>query len=176
MRALTFIPLLIAAPAVADSPTPNTPTTLTVTSTAFKGGEAIPADFTCDGANTSPPLTWSTVPAKTKSVAVLMEDVDAPGGIKAHWIITGLAPNDTALEQGALPNGAQAAKNDNGKIGYSGPCPQAGRHNYQFYVYALDATVPQAASRLDFLHAIKGHVLAIGELTGTYQKATPTVR
>jgi Raf kinase inhibitor-like YbhB/YbcL family protein len=144
---------------------------LKVTSTAFTANQAIPADYTCDGAQVPPPLAWSAVPKATRSIAVLVEDPDAPGGSFTHWLITGLPPTMTSLPTGgALPEGAVAAKNGKGEPGYVGPCPPSGRHHYHFHVYALENTVPAPASKDDFLSASDGHVLAEGDLVATYQK------
>jgi Raf kinase inhibitor-like YbhB/YbcL family protein len=145
--------------------------TLTVTSSAFSQNEAIPSEYTCDGAEKTPPLSWSGVPSDAKSVAILVDDPDAPKGTFTHWLITNLPPNETSLsENGSLPQGAMAAKNGKGATGYTAPCPPTGSHHYHFRVYALDKTLAQPASRAAFMNEIKGHVLAQGELVGTYSK------
>jgi Raf kinase inhibitor-like YbhB/YbcL family protein len=147
--------------------------TLTVTSTSFKANEAIPSEYTCDGSQKSPQLSWSGVPSDAQSVAILVDDPDAPKGTFTHWIVTNIPPSESMLsENGALPQGAVAAKNDKGATGYAGPCPPSGTHHYHFRVYALDKTLAQPASRAAFEKAIKGHVLAQGELVGTYTKNT----
>jgi len=144
---------------------------LTVTSTAFSAHQPIPPEYTCDGAQASPPLAWSAVPDKTRSVAILVEDPDAPGGAFTHWLVTGLAPEIQQLTVGAaLPAGAAVAKNGKGETGYVGPCPPDGQHRYHFHVYALETTIPAPGSKDDFLASIKGHVLAQGELIATYKK------
>lgn len=146
--------------------------TLNVTSSAFNANEAIPSEYTCDGADKTPPLSWSNVPANAKSIAILVDDPDAPKGTFTHWIVTNIPPSDTSLsEGGSLPQGATAAKNDNGATGYAGPCPPTGTHHYHFRVYALDKTLTQPASRAELLREIKGHVLAQGELVATYTKS-----
>ena len=144
---------------------------LTVTSTAFSTHQPIPPEYTCDGAQASPPLAWSAVPNNARSVAILVEDPDAPGGAFTHWLVTGLAPETQQLTVGAaLPAGATASKNGKGELGYRGPCPDSGQHRYHFHVYALETTIPAPASKDDFLASIKGHVLAEGELIATYKK------
>jgi Raf kinase inhibitor-like YbhB/YbcL family protein len=149
------------------------PAALTVSSAAFVADRSIPPEYTCDGTQVSPPLSWSAVPKATRSVAVMVDDPDANGGDKTHWLVTGIDPTTQALMIGsALPDGAVAAKNDDGQVGYSGPCPPAGRHRYYFHVYALETTIPAPASKADFLASINGHVLAEGQLMGTYEKAT----
>jgi Raf kinase inhibitor-like YbhB/YbcL family protein len=143
---------------------------LEVTSQAFAEGESIPSEFTCDSTQSSPPLAWSGIPKDTKSVAILVEDPDAPKGTVTHWLVTGLSPTTTSLDAAApLPAGAIAGKNEKGVAGYMGPCPPTGRHHYHFRVFALDATLT-AKTRATFLPAITGHVLASGELVGTYEK------
>ena len=160
---------LAAAPSLASANTGHK--TLKVTSSAFTANEAIPSDFTCDGAEKTPPLSWSNVPADAKSIAILVDDPDAPKGTFTHWIVTNIPPSDTSLsEGGSLPTGATAATNDKGATGYAGPCPPTGTHHYHFRVFALDTTLTQPATRADFLREIKGHVLAKGELVGTYTK------
>jgi hypothetical protein len=145
---------------------------LQVTSEAFKPNAAIPEEYTCEGAETTPPLAWSRTPKGTKSIAILVEDPDAPGGTFTHWLVTGIAPTTTSLAAGAkLPEGAVAEKNDKGAEGYAGPCPPNGRHHYAFHVYALDISLAKSMTKSDFKGAIDGHVLAEGELVGTYEKA-----
>lgn len=183
MRTLPSLALLsaLAAPALADAPltykTPVPPTPsrlqLEVTSPAFRTNEPIPTEYTCDGASATPPLAWSNVPKATESVAVFIEDVDAPKGAFTHWLITGISPLTTSLASGGgLPAGAVAAKNGNGEAAYTAPCPPSGKHRYYFHVFALDTTIAAPSSKIEFLTAIKNHVLADGRLIGTYQKTT----
>lgn len=161
--------LVAAAPGAASANKPKT--TLTVTSSAFKADEAIPTEFTCEGAEKTPPLSWSNVPSDAKSIAVMVDDPDAPRGTFTHWIVTNIPTSETSLSAGGeLPQGAVAAKNDKGATGYAGPCPPSGKHRYQFHVYALDTTIGHPTGRADFLKAIKGHVLAEGTLVATYEK------
>jgi Raf kinase inhibitor-like YbhB/YbcL family protein len=171
MRSSIFSIIVVAAPALAlAGPTPST---IKVTSTAFAANEPIPVEYTCEGAGTSPPLTWSGVPAGTKSIAIVAEDPDTAKGTFTHWVITGIKPSITAIGAGpSLPDGAVAAKNDKGTVGYTGPCPPTGRHRYFFRVHALDTTLDETAmqSKVEFFAASQGHVIATGELVGTYQK------
>lgn len=160
------LPILASAPAWA-----NTNHKLTVTSDAFKANEAIPSEYTCDGAEKTPSLSWSNVPSDAKSIAILVEDPDAPKGTFTHWMVTNIPPTETSLSSsGTLPQGATAAKNDKGATGYAGPCPPTGTHHYHFRVYALDKTIAEPTSRADFMKEIKGHVVAQGELVGTYMR------
>ena len=169
----SIIPVLIgsfvSASALAD--TAQGTAALEVTSSAFRNNGAIPSEYTCEGSEISPPLSWSKVPAGTKSIALLVVDPDAPNGAFTHWLVTGIPPSTTSLDKGAaLPRGAVAAKNDRNHAGYTGPCPPAGMHHYEFHVYALDIRLPTAMPRADFLGALRGHTLATGQLVGTYQK------
>lgn len=169
MRTL-ILTVLAALPAAALADPPKM-TPLDVTSTAFKNNDAIPAEYTCEGGGTAPPLTWSRVPSAAKSIAILVDDPDAPKGTFTHWLVTGIPPTTTSLDKGGeLPAGAMASKNGKGEAGYTAPCPPTGRHRYRFDVFALDIAAPKATSRADFLTEINGHIVAKGELVGTYQK------
>ncbi len=151
---------------------------LTVSSPAFAEGAKIPARYTCEGQNISPPLSWSESPAGTKSLALIADDPDAPGGVFSHWVLFNLPPETTELAeamptQAELPSGAKQGKTDFGRVGYRGPCPPPGRpHRYQFTVYTLDQSLDLRAgvSRSELLSAISGHILAQGRLTGMYQR------
>lgn len=151
---------------------------LKVTSAAFEDGQEIPRDFTCEGAGDSPPLSWAGAPAATRSFAVIVDDPDAPDPAKpertwVHWVIASLPAATTSLPRGAaqaMPSGAAVGQNDWGKAEWGGPCPPTGRHRYFFKVYALDTVITGAPNKADLEKAIDGHVLAKGELIGTYQK------
>jgi Raf kinase inhibitor-like YbhB/YbcL family protein len=150
---------------------PDPVPSLLVTSTAFPGNGPIPSEYTCDGPDISPQLSWSRVPPATQSIAIVVDDPDAPGGTYTHWVVTGIPPTTTSLPKAArLPAGAMAAKNDKGLAAYSGPCPPSGRHHYRFRVYALDMKLPKATGRAELLDAMQGHVVASGQLVGTYEK------
>ncbi len=161
---LILVAALAASPAYA-APPPK----LDVTSSAFRANEDIPVEYTCDGANTPPPLAWSQVPRQTKSVAVLVDDPDAPNGVYTHWLVTGISPQTTSLDK-TLPQGAVATGSGTGETHYTAPCPPSGRHHYRFQVYALDTTIGKPANRAAFLKEIRGHVIAQGELVGMYEK------
>lgn len=131
---------------------------LTLTSSAFANNGAIPSKYTCDGANVSPPLAISGVPTGTKSLALTVEDPDAPGGTFTHWVAWKIPPSTTSIAEAAHlgteePNGF-------GKPGYGGPCPPNGLHHYVFTLYAMGDEAPPSS----------GHVLAQTQLIGTYQK------
>lgn len=146
--------------------------TLMVTSADFGEGGRIPEKFACD-AGVSPALAWSQPPAGTSSLAVIMEDPDAPFGF-IHWVVYGLPAETHALPEGAssqaLPGNARAGKNGYGGNGYVGPCPPFGSHHYIFRVYAVDRNIelPTGASKERLVAAMTGHVLAEGKLTGLY--------
>jgi Raf kinase inhibitor-like YbhB/YbcL family protein len=147
---------------------------IAVSSSAFEEGKSIPSKHTCDGADVSPPLTLAGLPAETRALALIMDDPDAPGGDYVHWVLYGMPAGTTALVEGAPPAGARQGRNDFGKTNYGGPCPPPGKpHRYYFKVYALDAelTLADGASKKDLLNAMKGHILAEGQLMGTYQRA-----
>jgi Raf kinase inhibitor-like YbhB/YbcL family protein len=148
-----------------------------LTSTAFVDGQSLPDKFTCHGQDISPPLQWSGIPANSKSIAITCEDPDAPSGTFTHWIIFDIPVASNSLSENVsktatLPDGAGQGKNSFGNIGYNGPCPPGGKtHHYIFKIYALDnsVTLNSDAGMDDLLKAIDGHVLAQGQLTGTYQ-------
>jgi Raf kinase inhibitor-like YbhB/YbcL family protein len=148
-----------------------------VTSTAFKDGEIIPKQYTCDGNDISPPLTWSGAPQETKSIALICDDPDAPGGTWVHWVLFNLPPTSNALIAGvssakSLDSGAKHGKNDFKRFGYGGPCPPGGTHRYFFKVYALDSmlTLDPGITKADLVKAMQGHVLAEGQLMGRYKR------
>lgn len=149
------------------------PATLAVSSSAFAANQPIPPEFTCDGSQRSPPLSWSEVPADTKTVVLLVDDPDSLSGKFTHWLVTGIPPATRALPAGGpLPAGAVAAKNGNGEIGYTGPCPFSGRHRYVFWVMALDTSIKSPHNQDELYAAIRGHVLALGQLGATYSRTT----
>jgi len=167
----SILPLVFLAALPTSALANKDPASLTVKSSAFANNGAIPTEYTCDGSETSPPLSWSKVPDGTKSIAILVDDPDAPMGTFTHWLVTGLPTSTTSLGKGApIPADAMAQKNDKGKNAYTGPCPPSGRHRYRFHVYALDIAKPKSMTRTAFLAEINGHTLATGELVGTYQR------
>ncbi len=171
LLAASTAPAFAGGPGAAVQPTPAR-LQLAVTSSAFTANQLIPPEFTCDGNDSPPPLQWSTVPKDTKSVAILVDDADAPKGTFTQWLVTGISPVRNAIDKSALPQGAVASKNGKGTTGYTGPCPPSGKHRYFFHVFALDSAIRPPADKLEFLNAINGHILAEGQLMGTYQKTT----
>jgi Raf kinase inhibitor-like YbhB/YbcL family protein len=153
-----------------ETPAVESPTALTVTSPAFDDGAAIPREFTCKGANTSPPLAWSGVPSGARSVALVVDDPDAPSGTFIHWVVYNIDPAQSAIAAGEVPQGASEAMNGGGGVGYTGPCPPSGTHHYRFSVYVLRSplTVPAGGDPGRVLVAIRGKTTARGTLTGTF--------
>jgi hypothetical protein len=150
-----------------------------ITSTTFSHNGVIPKQYTCDGKDVSPPLSWSGVPANAKSLALIVDDPDAPDP-KApkmtwvHWVLYNLPTTTTGLAEAVkqLPAGTLEGTNDWGRTGYGGPCPPIGRHRYFHKLYALDSVLPdlKRPRKADLERAMKGHVLAEAVLIGTYQR------
>ena len=154
---------------------------LILKSDAFPPGGEIPREFTCEGADDSPALSWTGVPPQAKSLALVVEDPDAPDPaaprtIWSHWVLYNLPPTTTTLPRAVararLPPGTREGKNDWGRTGYGGPCPPIGQHRYFHRLYALDSELPdlKEPTRAALLAALKGHVVDQGELMGTYRK------
>jgi Raf kinase inhibitor-like YbhB/YbcL family protein len=144
---------------------------IVVTSPSFDHNGRIPSRFTCDDADVNPALRIGDVPGDAKSLVLIMDDPDAPGGTWDHWIVWNIDPSAT-FEENNVPGGAVQGKNSWGKNDYGGPCPPSGTHRYFFKVYALD-TLLDLSSRSDkkaVEKAMKGHVLAQGELIGLYSR------
>jgi Raf kinase inhibitor-like YbhB/YbcL family protein len=142
-----------------------------ITSSAFQDGANIPSKFTCDGADTSPPLQIADIPSEAKSLALIVDDPDAPSGLFTHWLVWNIPPQTSAVGEGSVPKGVQGT-NDFGKSGYGGPCPPSGAHRYYFKIFALDRELdlPFGAKRGQLDAAMKGHIVAQGELMGRYSK------
>ena len=142
-----------------------------VTSFAFQEGANIPSKFTCDGENTSPPLQIADIPSEAKSLALVVDDPDVPSGLFTHWAVWNIPPQTSAVGEGNVPKGVQGT-NDFAKSGYGGPCPPSGTHRYYFKIFALDRELdlPFGAKRGQLDAAMKGHVVAQGELMGRYSR------
>ncbi|PYJ22357.1 MAG: YbhB/YbcL family Raf kinase inhibitor-like protein [Verrucomicrobia bacterium] len=142
-----------------------------ITSSAFQQGANIPSKFSCDGANTSPPLQISDVPSEAKSLVLIVDDPDAPSGLFTHWVVWNISSQTTTIAEGSTPKGVQGT-NDFGKSGYGGPCPPSGTHRYYFKIFALDRELdlPFGAKRGQLDAAMKGHVVAQGEVMGRYSR------
>ena len=150
-----------------------------ITSSVFKEGGTIPEKYTCLGEDVSPPLSWSEPPKGAKSLVLICDDPDAPVGTWVHWVLYGLQPNVTKLNEGIPPdgevlNGARQGRNDFGNLGYGGPCPPPGApHRYYFKSYAIDMKpdIPVGATKAEVLKAIEGHVLEEGRLMGRFGRS-----
>ena len=154
---------------------------LTLTSAAFADGKPIPLEYTCDGNDTSPPLTWSGLPEGTASLVLIVDDPDAPDPAAprvtwVHWVLYNLPPSASGLPASVpperLPAGTEQGQNDWRRTGYGGPCPPVGRHRYFHKLYALDTVLPDLGTptKKAVERAMAGHVLASVELVGTYQR------
>ncbi len=154
---------------------------LTITSSAFAAGAEIPASYTCEGKDVSPPLAWSGAPTGTKSFALIVDDPDAPDPAAprmtwVHWVLYDIPPSASSLPEAvradALPAGTREGLTDWKRTGYGGPCPPVGRHRYFHKLYALDTALHDLArpNKAALEKAMQGHVLAQAVLIGTYQK------
>ena len=172
--------LLTGMPYAAESPNPET-RIMKLESTAFSNQGEIPSRFTCDGSDASPPLKWSDLPAGTKSLALIVDDPDAPDP-KApkmtwvHWVLYNLPVDATGLPEAVkvdnLPAGTKQGLNDWKRTGYGGPCPPVGQHRYFHKLYALDVVLPDLGepNKLKLEQAMQGHILGKTELVGVYQR------
>ncbi|HEX8961646.1 MAG TPA: YbhB/YbcL family Raf kinase inhibitor-like protein [Rhodocyclaceae bacterium] len=156
---------------------------LTLTSPAFVHQAEIPAKYTCEGSDISPPLAWAGVPPGAQSLALIVDDPDAPDPaapqrVWVHWVLYNMPPSAKGLAEAvrALPPGTLEGLSDWRRTGYGGPCPPIGRHRYFFKLYALDAMLPDLGkpTKAALEQAMTGHVLAQAEIVGTYQKRSRT--
>jgi Raf kinase inhibitor-like YbhB/YbcL family protein len=154
---------------------------LQLTSPAFSPGDAIPKKYTCDGQDVSPPLNWADWPAGTQSLALIVDDPDAPDPaapkmIWVHWVLYNMPPNGAGLPEAVaprdLPSGTREGRNDWDRTGYGGPCPPIGRHRYFHKLYALDCVIPDLGTpgKSELEQAMAGHILGEVQLIGTYQR------
>lgn len=148
-----------------------------LTSDAFTNEKPIPAQYTCTGGDISPSLTWGEPPAGTQSFALIMDDPDAPMGTWVHWVLFNIPASARGLaeavpSQAQLSDGSLHGRNSNGNLGYNGPCPPSGTHRYFFKLYALGEMLglSSGADKGELLKAMEGHILAQGELMGTFRK------
>jgi Raf kinase inhibitor-like YbhB/YbcL family protein len=150
------------------------PSTLGLSSSAFLNGSSIPSRYTCDGEDVAPPLTWTRVPARARSLALLVEDPNAPGGAFVHWSVYNLPRGASGISTARLPGGGAEGQNSFGRIGYGGPCPPKGdpAHHYVFSIHALDDDpgLAPGASAAAVREAIAAHAIAEGALTGLYRR------
>lgn len=151
--------------------------TVAVSSSAFSQGTSIPTRYTCDGQDISPPLDWRGLPDGSVSLALIVEDPDAPGGNWVHWLAFNIPASTTGLPEGLpvagpIPGGGIQGNNSWRRTGYGGPCPPSGMHRYFFKLYALDSalTLEPGITKLQLERAMAGHVLAWGQLMGTFSR------
>jgi len=187
IRSRLLVPVLALATGAGLAATPAEPNAaakegrkmkIQLTSPAFKQGEPIPGKHSCSGADVSPPLAIASVPKEAKSLVLILDDPDAPSGSWIHWILYGIPPQTTAIPEGTSAKGtspvtAQLGKNSWGRTEWGGPCPPpGGKHRYFFRLYALDTelSLPRGTPKPDVMRAIEGHILAQGELMGTFQR------
>ena len=153
---------------------------MTIHSTSFQHGKPLAVQFTQDGENVSPALAWGGVPENAKSLALIVDDPDAPDPASpkmtyVHWVLYNIPVTATGLVEGVtedgLPTGAQQGKNDSGELGYTGPAPPKGRHRYFFKLHALDTTLQlDAPTKKELEAAMKGHIVGEAQIVGTYQR------
>ncbi len=143
-----------------------------LTSPVFNDGGNIPSKYTCDGEDISPPLEISDVPSETETIALVMDDPDAPVGTFTHWVVWNIPKDTTKIEEGKEPQGVQG-RTDFGKKGYGGPCPPSGTHNYRFKLYALKKRLDlkEGASKKEVEKAMQGSIVEEALLTGKYRRS-----
>ena len=136
----------------------------------FTDNSSIPSEFTCDGRNISPQLSWEDVPEGTKSFALSVTDPDAPGGTWIHWLVYDISKDLRVIERASLPAGAEEVVNDFGRNSYGGPCPPFGTHRYFFTIYALDTEHLEGLSKRNFFDIVKQHTIEKAEIMGLYNR------
>ncbi len=143
-----------------------------LSSPAFVDNGAIPADYTCDGRDVNPPLRIESVPGAARSLALIVDDPDAPVGMWVHWVVWNIDPKSREIGENSVPAGAVQGKNDWRRTSYGGPCPPSGAHRYFFKLYALDTMLNLGAgtTKADLEKAMSGHVLAQAQLIGVYKR------
>jgi Raf kinase inhibitor-like YbhB/YbcL family protein len=130
----------------------------------------IPSEFTCDGKNISPELSWKDVPEETKSFALAVTDPDAPGGNWIHWLVYDISKILRKIERGSLSRGAKEVENDFGRRSYGGPCPPSGTHRYFFTLYALKTENLEGLNKRNFFEKVKKHTIKKAEIFGLYKR------
>jgi Raf kinase inhibitor-like YbhB/YbcL family protein len=145
---------------------------LTISSSAFDNNGEIPSRYTCDGADVNPSLKIENVPPETRSLALVVDDPDAPRGTWVHWVLWNIEPKTVSIGEDSVPAGAVRGTNDFRKVDYGGPCPPSGTHRYFFKLYALDTELSLAAgsSKADLERAMKGHVIQQAQTIGLYSR------
>ena len=156
----------------ADLPPILNNSNMLIASAAFERNSSIPKKYTCDGENVNPPLTFSGVPENAKSLALIMDDPDAPRGTWVHWTMWNIDPSTINITVDSVPAGAVEGTTSSGKSVYGGPCPPSGTHHYYFKLYALDTILDlnKSSEKQELESAIEGHVLGQAELVGLYSR------
>jgi Raf kinase inhibitor-like YbhB/YbcL family protein len=171
--------ILLTSCSATQTATPEADMSLELKSDAFVNGQSIPAKYSCVGKNISPALAWNDPPAGTQSFALIVDDPDAPVGTWVHWVLFNIPADERSLPEdlpvtgkNVDPNAIYFGKNSSGNTRYDGPCPPSGTHRYYFKIYALDSLVDllPGATKDELLKAMQGHILAQGELMGTFSK------
>ncbi|MFA6921741.1 MAG: YbhB/YbcL family Raf kinase inhibitor-like protein [Gallionella sp.] len=147
-----------------------------IESPSFMHEGSIPLRYTCDGLNVSPPLIWRDIPAGTKSLAIIVDDPDAPDPASpkmtwVHWVLYNIPDTACGIKEGSVPEGAKTGVNDSHHTGYDGPCPPLGRHRYFFKLYALNIVLPDLGhpTKTALIKSMQGHVIGSAQLIGLYQ-------
>jgi len=145
---------------------------LKITSTAFQHNGIIPSKYTCDGKNISPPLMIENCSPEAKSIAIIVDDPDAPMGTWVHWVLWNISPNVKEIKEDTVPAAAVEGVNNFKRHSYGGPCPPSGPHRYFFKVYALDTklNINPDSNKTDLEKAMKGHIIAEGQIIGLYKR------
>ncbi|HSR10479.1 MAG TPA: YbhB/YbcL family Raf kinase inhibitor-like protein [Thermodesulfobacteriota bacterium] len=172
MRILIILAALLATPCFL----PAQGASIGISSPAFQNNHSIPSRYACDGVNVNPPLMIQNVPGGTKSLALVLDDIDAPRGTYVHWILWNISPAEREIQENSVPEGAVQGLNDFRKNSYGGPCPPGRAHRYLFRIYALDFSpkLDPRSTKADLEKIIEGHVLGRGEMVGKYQKIQKT--
>ena len=149
-----------------------TPTNMKISSPSFQDNNKIPASFTCDGADINPELRFEGVPTDTVSLALIMDDPDAPNGLWRHWVLWNISPKSKSISEHSTPSGSVIGMNSGGQNGYAGPCPPSGTHHYHFRLYALDTKLdlPTTTNASELETAIDGHIIDQTEMVGLYTR------
>ncbi len=143
-----------------------------ISSTAFENNSSIPAKYTCDGMDITPPLKFETVPASAKSLALIVDDPDAPHGTWVHWVVWNIDPETAEIKEDSVPSGASQVLTAFKRNDYGGPCPPSGTHRYFFKLYAIDTklAIKPSSSKADLEGAMKGHIIETAEIVGIYRR------
>ena len=170
--ALVALTILVGSEGRGENQNTSNTTNMKITSPAFREDGAIPAKFSRDGGNANPELDISGAPAEARSRVLIVDDPDAPGGLFTHWLVWNIDPKTTRIAERTVPGGAVQGTNDFPGARYDGPQPPSGTHRYYFRVFALDQTLklPAGTKRTELDAAMKGHVIAQGELMGRFTK------